>query len=815
MLAGGPTRHWTGREQTLSSLIRVDGQTFRLMGDQPGNLPVLPQTDVEVLPTRSVFRFANAKVSLSLEFLTPALPDNLDVLSRPVTFLTWRVKSADGNSHSVQIYDDASAQLTVNDANTQPVTWKRIKQNGVTALRIGSVEQPVLQKKGDDLRIDWGYLYLAPTSGQSASLALGARDAMQSAFATGGKLPLKDEAPKPRTPNEQTPVAAVAFDLGKIGKSEAARTAMIAYDDGDSLVYMGRRMKPFWAKNGATIGSVMARSAREFGGLSARCAAFDAQLMNDLKRSGGDSYAKIGALAFRQTLAAHKIVQDKNGAPLAFSKENFSNGCIGTVDLIYPAHPFFAVFSPTLAKAAIVPMMNYATSPRWKFPFAPHDLGTYPIANGQVYGGGERTEENQMPVEETGNLLILLAQIAKQDGNANFASKWWPQLQKWAAYLEQKGFDPESQLSTDDFAGHLAHNTNLSIKATQALGSYAMLCQMRGETSEAKRVTNVAKGLATRWANEAFDRDHYKLAFDKPGSWSQKYNLVWDKLLGLNLYDPQVMKIETAFYKTKLNRYGLPLDSREDYAKLDWCVWTATMTDNPAEFRAIVDPMLGYYNATPDRNPMSDWFHTVEPRQAGFQARSVVGGVFIKVLSDPKLAQKYALRDPNRSWNWAPMPTPPRITEVVPTAPSKAATWRYIFDHPTGEWQNTNFDASKWNEGQGGLGTANTPGATVKTVWNTPDIWARREFSLRASDLKQKSKLQLFIFHDEDAEVYLNGVLAAKLGGYSTSYEPLSMSEAARATLKTGRNVLAVHVHQTQGGQYIDAGLATVSATDE
>ena len=703
----------------------------------------------------------------------------------------------------------------MNDADSQAVVWKRQTMNGVTSLRIGSVEQPVLQKKGDDLRIDWGYLYLAPVNNQGAtSLALGARDAMQTSFATGGKLPATDDTHQPRLANEQMPVAAVAFDLGKIGKSDVARTAMIAYDDGDSLVYMGRRLKPFWAKNGATIGSVLAQSAREFPGLSAKCAAFDTSLMADMTRAGGASYAQLGALAFRQTLAAHKIVQDKNGAPLAFSKENFSNGCIGTVDVIYPAQPFFCVFSPTLAKATLVPVLNYASSPRWKFPFAPHDLGTYPLANGQVYGGGERTEENQMPVEETGNLMILLAQIAQQDGNAKFASRWWPQLQKWAGYLEQKGFDPESQLSTDDFAGHLAHNTNLSIKATEALGSYAMLCQMRGETTEAARVTKMAKGLATRWANEAFDKDHYKLAFDKAGTWSQKYNMVWDKILGLNLYDPQVMKIETAFYKTKFNRYGLPLDSREDYTKLDWSVWTATMTDNPADFRAIVDPMLGYFNATGDRNPMTDWFHTVEPKQAGFQARSPVGGVFIKLLSDPKLAQKYARRDPNKSWNWAPMPTPPQISEVVSTAPTKPATWRYTFDHPAGDWQGANFDAAKWNEGMGGLGTANTPGATVKTVWNTPDIWARREFTLSAADLKNKSKLQLLIFHDEDAEVFLNGVLAAKLGGYNTSYEALPMSEAARATLKEGRNVLAVHVHQTAGGQYIDAGLATVTLSD-
>jgi hypothetical protein len=348
------------------------------------------------------------------------------------------------------------------------------------------------------------------------------------------------------------------------------------------------------------------------------------------------------ALVYRQCLAAHKLVADTKGKPLFFSKENFSNGCIGTVDVIYPFSPFTILFSPELTKAMLRPLLDYSSSPRWKFPFAPHDLGQYPWATGQVYGGGEKDETNQMPVEETGNMLIMLAALAKVEGNADFAREYWPLIGKWAAYLESKGFDPENQLCTDDFAGHLAHNVNLSAKAIVALRSYAMLCEMAGEKDKAASTLSLTRTMAADWIRLASEGDHTLLAYDRKGTWSQKYNLVWDKLLGFNLFPKEVLKREIEYYKKVQVQYGLPLDSRERYTKNDWITWSATLADNREDFMTLFNPVWEYANKTPNRVPVSDWYITDNAQMVGFQARSVVGGFYIKMLDNEAMWQKWA-----------------------------------------------------------------------------------------------------------------------------------------------------------------------------
>lgn len=773
-LTDAPTTHWTGRPHPMKSTVSIDGQVFRLMGVEPAGTPALPQIDVNVLPTRTIYRFGNETAEVVLTFLTPSLPSDLDVLSRPVTYLTWDVRSVDGRPHAVRIDFGCGGQMVVNDPN-QEFVWERPQVEGLVVSRAGTKDQRVLGQKGDFIMIDWGYAYVAAPSDVRTQL-------------TGD--------------------GAVSFDLGQVGAEKSSCHAMIAYDDLYSIRYFNAPLRPYWRRNGWEASDLLKAAERDYDMLAKRCAAFDSALMEDLTKAGGAKYAALCALAYRQTFAGNKLAADENGMPLLFPKENNSNGCISTVDVLFPQAPFFLLLSPVLTKAMLVPILDYAASPQWPYRYAPHDLGTYPWAEGQVYGmdGGDGL---RMPLEESGNMLIMMAALTKIEGQSDFAKRYWPLMTMWADYCVQEGLDPQNQLCSADMFGNLQHSTNLALKAIIGIGGYAQMCDVLGKTEEAKKYMGIARDYAAKWQVMAKGEGHTLLAYDKPGTWAMKHNLIWDRLLGTDLFPEAVGDTEIAWYLKVQNEFGLPVDNRTDTSLIDWALWSIALARNPADWNALFDPIFRYANETPSRMPLSDWFMTKTGERRDFRARPVVGGIFVKLLADPVSWTRWAGLGGKVSGEWAPLPEPlifGVVKEVVPTARKNSVMWRYTLEKPGDDWMKPGFDDTAWKEAPAGFGITGTPGAVVRTEWKTSDIWLRRAFALPEGIA---GKMRLIAHYDENASVYLNGSLAAQLLGYTSSYEQFAILPEALGALKPDGNVMAVHCHQTIGGQYIDVGLAT------
>jgi len=619
------TVHWSRNRQKIRGYLKIDGDVFSFMGDKEFHKEI-PQKSINVTATATTYVFENDRVEFTVKFTSPLLLEDFNLVSRPCTYIDYEIKKKVICEVEAELI--VSSDLVTSDHSQHIIgdSHTYTKGMGYKYAFMGRGFQKPLGSSGDNVTIDWGYAYLATQMGD------------------------------------------VYYDyknkqIGCKVAIDAKASLVIAYDDVLSINYFGQWRKAYWTNTYASILEAIAASFKDKDDVVLRAEKLDEEIELKAREVGGDDYVFLCNFSYRHSIAAHKLITDEEGNVLFLSKENDSNGCIGTVDVSYPSVPLYLLYNTEYVKGMLRPVFKFAESDVWEYDFAPHDVGRYPYAWGQVYGLNPQKWEKsftgaqgsvfppfymypkasdifdiryQMPVEECGNMLILTAVVCERDNTADFALQYLSILKKWTNYLLEFGEDPGEQLCTDDFAGHLSHNVNLSAKAIMGIEAYARILDMIGECEEATIFHQKAKDMAKSWQERAYAGNHYSLSFGNKDTWSLKYNLIWDKYFESQLFDDEVYEKELAYYIGKNNEYGVPLDSRETYTKSDWILWCASFAKDKETAGKLISPIANYLENTETRVPFSDWYDTKTSKFVAFIARSVQGGIFMPILVNDK-----------------------------------------------------------------------------------------------------------------------------------------------------------------------------------
>ncbi|KAM7186099.1 protein of unknown function (DUF1793) domain containing protein [Rhypophila sp. PSN 637] len=651
-------------------------------------------------------------VRLTLSFLSPLTPSSTLRQSIPAAYLTV---SAEG-SFDVDVYTDINGEWASGNRGNQirwdlyePKASSSEEQSSSAAIKTWKVErsnQQLLTEFRD--RAEWGTVHFsgpADVNHQSGTSAI-----LRQYFAQTGSL--KNEVDRQfRNIMQDEPVFAFSksFKLGGKGKTEDSVVFTLALIQDPVVQFASARgltlMKPLWASYFPNAAELIAYHYNDFNTVAALARNYSDTLAKDAFQSGSSDYQDIAALSARQVLGATQFSGTPEN-PIIFLKEISSNGNFQTVDVIFPAFPFFLYTNPKWLAYLLEPLLEHQGSGQYPNKYSMHDLGTH-FPNATGHGDGR---DEYMPVEECGNMLIMglaLANALKYDTHPAFtvtpagpdtvaisSTKKWPGLvdaygvdspttkspeaaekwltkyyklwDQWTGYLVRESLIPANQLSTDDFAGWLANQTNLALKGIVGIRAMSEIADIVGKDDEAKSYRKIAYKYVSKWQEYGISRDgtHAKLAYTWYGSWTTLYNLYADSLLCFHIPKSKKTKgapgrlggggqkpitggsgkdddedvfiphkiyhIQSDWYSAVLQRYGLPLDSRHLYTKSDWEFFAAAISSKKTRTE-ILTHIATWVNETSTDRPLTDLYDTEGTGHfpgPNFFARPVVGGHF-------------------------------------------------------------------------------------------------------------------------------------------------------------------------------------------
>ena len=640
------TETWYGETKNLYGFLKTQGETYCFMGASNKFLPFqvkkAKQTKLNVTAFSTEYEFLCGKTTLKLRFVSPLPLNDLEILSMPVCYMQYEI-IGDSNAEISLFVNRNIAYNDIPETADKRVRGGVVKLSGFESAFVGLVRQMPLSVAGDLVGADWGYFYL---SGEQAWVL---DEQELSAYLANGFVNFEAEDEEKY--------------IGAINKNTKGLISL-GYDDRVSIEYFGEFRKGYYLEK-HTIFEALNYVWNNVSEIEEKLTVIEKDLIARTELYG-KSYLNVLYASMRQSIAGHKLVTDTKGNVLWLSKECGSNGCIATVDVSYPSMPLYLLYNPELVKGMMRPILEFARMPVWSYDFAPHDAGTYPICGGQIYAiwqiknkyhakygeGGFWSKvkthfpfytlpENyqpyefkmQMPVEECANMLIMFLAVYQADKDVAFFAENKDLCAKWVKYLVKYGLKPGNQLCTDDFAGHLENNLNLAIKATVGIASYAHLLFECEEIDKGNEYRKIAEEFATEIMNFADGKDHLPLTWDSgEDTFGLKYNFAFDRILGLNLFNRDLLEREVDYYLSKAERYGVPLDNRKMYTKNDWLLWVARLTSDIKKRKELIQMVDDFLKTSPDRIPFSDWYETQDGKYHEFRARTVQGGCFILLI---------------------------------------------------------------------------------------------------------------------------------------------------------------------------------------
>ncbi|GAA5859784.1 hypothetical protein JCM8547_007026 [Rhodosporidiobolus lusitaniae] len=658
-LAGDWAQHWpvhyagSQRDHRLSwaGLIQVDGRTFQFLGDPLEGKSSARQTAFEYTATRSIFSFEAEGVRFNATFLSPVTPHDFVRQSLPFSYLAVDLDVESLKDKTVSVYTDISGEWA--SGEDVDIVWDYTTRSGVGVHSI-SRKSPLLFAETHE-QAEWGLAVYATSLVGGVTFSSSSASGLRDQFLRNGELDGSQDF-RHRKISDDQPVfgfsaalsakrSPVIFTIGHV------RDPYVNY-----VTPSGALSLPgLWTPSFTDHLDALASFHHSYPQALAESIAFDSTLRADALRVSGEDYAAIVELSTRQAFATFELTtsvgenwkEDREGV-MGWLKEISSNGDMETIDVLFPLHPILLHTNPTLLATLLEPLLRYTHSGMYPNRWPVHDLGTYPNATGYSDGGDE-----PMPVEEAGNMLWMALAYFQATGDKAWVGKHYDVLKQWTTYLEDDGLVPAEQLSTDDFAGKLANQTNLAVKAIVGIGAMAELARETGRFTDAVRYRAVAEAYVEEWTKLALTEEggapHAKLAYQDENSWGLLYNLLGDRFLQLDLFPRKLYQDQAAWYVSKAEQYGVPLDSRHPWTKSDWEIFAAASAPDKKTRDLFSTLLVNYLKAGKIDAAFPDLYETPTANFPGregldwpvlFLARPVVGGHFALLAMEKQLGRK-------------------------------------------------------------------------------------------------------------------------------------------------------------------------------